>query len=162
MVKFFTLFILAPKFLDLSFYWKFKTSPQTPPNYSLSLYILGIYALRVTLISPRGRAFKLFAASAERKCIFNVEKFLNPAIFRGFSWFSHFLNFAWFWDGLTLNFVFQAWFPSQGSFQIALAWNIKPIQIFVFIWCSCADPTLYPTASKILPFDTRLRPSDAE
>ena len=46
--KLYALFILAPKFLDLSFFWKFKTSSPPTPYYSSSLYILGIYALRVT------------------------------------------------------------------------------------------------------------------
>ena len=48
--KLYALFILAPKFLHLSFFWKFKTSSPPTPYYSSSLYILGIYALRVTPI----------------------------------------------------------------------------------------------------------------
>ena len=86
---------------------------------------------------------------------------MNPEVFACFSRFSHFLNFGWFWGALTLNFDSVAWFPARGWSQIARTWNIKPIQIFAFIWCSCADPTLYPTASKILPFDTRPGQDDA-
>ena len=121
--KLYALFILAPKFLDLSFFWKFKTSSPPTPYYSSSLYILGIYALRVTRISARGRAFKWFAASAERKCIFEVEKSMNPEVLACFSWFSHFLNFRWFSDGLTVNFNFLAGFPARGWSQIARALN---------------------------------------
>ena len=91
--KLYALFILAPKFPDLSFFWKFKTSSPPTPYYSSSLYISGIYALRVTLISPWGRAFKWFAASAERKCIFEVEKSMNPKVLACFSWFHNFLKF---------------------------------------------------------------------
>ena len=46
-VKLYALFILAPKFPDLSFFWNFNTSSPSTPYYSSSLYILGIYALRV-------------------------------------------------------------------------------------------------------------------
>ena len=53
MFKLYTLFILVPKFPELSFFWKFKTSSPPTAYYSSSLYILGIYALRVTLILPR-------------------------------------------------------------------------------------------------------------
>ena len=162
MFKLYALFILVPKFPDLSFFWKFKTSSPPTPYYSSSLYILGIYALRVTLILPRGRAFKLFAASAERKCIFEHQKSMNPEVLGWFSRLSYFLNFQWFWAGFTINFISAASFPARGWSQIARRWNIKPIQIFAFIWCSCADPGPYPTTSNILPFDTRLRPSDAE
>ena len=80
MFKLYALFIFAPKFYNLSFFWKFKTSSPPTPYYPSSLYILGIYALRVTLFSPWGRAFKWFAASAERQCILNIEKSSFPAV----------------------------------------------------------------------------------
>ena len=98
--------------------------------YSLSLYILGIYALRVTQISDRGRAFKLFAASAERKCIFEHQKSMNPEVFACFSRFFHFLNFGWFCGGLTVNFDLGAQFAARGCLQIALGRNFTCIQIF--------------------------------
>ena len=138
------------------------TSSPAIPYYSSSLYILGIYALRVTHISSWGRAFKWFAASAERKCIFRVEKLMNPALFRCFSWFSYFLNFGRFWGALALNLDSVAWFPARSWSKIARARNIKPIQIFAFICYSCADLTSYQTTLNILPFDTRLKPSDAK
>ena len=50
-----------------------------------SLHYRGRYALRVTLLSTRRRVFKLFAASAERKCIFEVEKSMNPDVLACFS-----------------------------------------------------------------------------
>ena len=115
------------------------TSCPATPYYSSSLYILGIYSLRVTLLSTRRRAFKWFAASAERKCIFNDEKLMNPAFFRCFSRFSNFSNFPWFSSDLTMKFDTVAWFPARGCFQIGLGWNFMRIQIFLFIWCSCAD-----------------------
>ena len=99
-----------------------------------SIHYRGKYALRVTPISSRGRAFKLFAASAERKSIFEVEKSLNSKVLACFSRFSNISNFTWFWGGLTLNFDFLVSFPAQGCFQIALALNIMPIQIFLFIY----------------------------
>ena len=106
-----------------------------------SLHYRGRYALRVTPLSPPGRAFKLFAASAERKRIFKVEKSLNPEVLGCFSRFWNFSNFSWFWGGLTLNFDFLALFPARGCFQITLALNFMPIQIFlfmyVFIWQFC-------------------------
>ena len=74
MFKLYAFFIFARKFLDLSFFWKFKTSSPVPPYYSSSLYILGIYALRVTPRIPPGSRFTWFAASAERKWRFEVEK----------------------------------------------------------------------------------------
>ena len=77
--------ILARKFLDLSFFWKFKTSSPQTPYYSLSLYILGIYALRVTPRLPPGSRFTWFAASAERKFILKVEKSTNPEVLGCFS-----------------------------------------------------------------------------
>ena len=120
-------FWICPLIFDM------PTSCPATPYYSSSLYILGIYALRVTLLSTRRRAFKWFAASAERKCIFNDEKLMNPAFFRCFSRFSNFSSFPWFSSDLTMKFDSVAWFPARGSFQIARAWNIKPIQIFVFI-----------------------------
>ena len=64
---------------------------------------------------------------------------VNPAIFGGFSRFSYCLNFAWFWGRLTLKFDSLARFPARGWSQIDLGWNFICIQIFVFIWCSCAD-----------------------
>ena len=78
--KLYALFIFAPKFLDLSFFWKFKTSSPPTPYYSSSLYILGIYALRVTLLTSQGCAPKWFAASAERKLIFKVKKLTGKCI----------------------------------------------------------------------------------
>ena len=129
MVKFFTLFILAPKFLDLSFSWKFKTSSPAPPNYSLSLYILGIYALRVTPRLPPGSRFTWFAASAERKLIFKVEKSMNPEVLGCFSQFSNFSDFSWFWDALAINFDLLAWFPARGWSQISLGLNFKLVQV---------------------------------
>ena len=64
---------------------------------------------------------------------------MNPALFRSFSWFSHFPNLGWFWGALTFDFDPVAWFPARGWSQIARARNIKPIQIFVSIWCSSAN-----------------------
>ena len=122
-----------------------------------SIHYRAKYALRVTLLSTCRRAFKWFAASAERKCIFNDEKLMNPAFFHCFSWFSNFSNFSCFWDHLTIEFDFVAWFPARGSFQIAPAWNIKSIQIFVFIWCSCAVLSMNSTASKNGPQTTAPR-----
>ena len=55
--KLYALFILARKFPDLSFYWKFKTSSPVPPYYSSSICISWIYALRVTTISPPASRF---------------------------------------------------------------------------------------------------------
>ena len=46
MFKLYALLILAPKFLDLSFSQKFKTSSPAPPYYSSSIME---YALRVIL-----------------------------------------------------------------------------------------------------------------
>ena len=106
------------------------TSSAAIPYYSSSLYILGIYALRVTLILSQSRAFKLFAASAERKCIFEIEKSMNPEVFACFSRFFHFLNFGRFWDGLTVNFDVWAQFAARGWLQIALGRNFTCIQIF--------------------------------
>ena len=79
-----------------------------------SIHYRGRYALRVIALSPRGRAFKLFAASAERKWIFEVENTFNPAFFLCFSWFSYFSNFGCFSGRLTLNFESVAWFPARG------------------------------------------------
>ena len=69
MFKLYAFFNLRPKFLDLSFSVKIKTSSPAPPYYSSSLYILGIYALRVNTGTSR---FTRFAASAERNCILKV------------------------------------------------------------------------------------------
>ena len=113
------------------------TSCPAIPYYSSSLYILGIYALRVTQLCARRRAFKWFAASAERKCIFESEKSMNPEFLACFSWFHNFLNFQWFWGGLAINFNCSAQFPAQGCLQIALSLNFMSIQIFLFILCSC-------------------------
>ena len=55
---------------------------------------------------------------------------MNPEVFACFSRFSDFLNFGWFWDGLTINFDVLAQFPARGWFQIALARNFTSIQIF--------------------------------
>ena len=154
MVKFYAYFILARKFPDLSFSWKFKTSSPAPPNYSLSLYILGIYALRVTRISPCGSRFTLFAASAERKSIFWVEKSTGEWLsweISCFSEFSNFFDFSRFWDVLAMNFDSLAWFPARDRFQIDRAWIFKLIQIFVFICSSCVALTINPTASKMVP-----------
>ena len=104
-----------------------------------SIHYRAIYALRVTLLSTCRRAFKWFAASAERKCILNIEKSMFPWLFRCFSRFSNFSNFQWFSSDLTMKFDSVAWFPARGCFQIALSWNFMRIQIFLFIWCSCAD-----------------------
>ena len=102
------------KFLNISQHGSILT--KCPPMQKLSLahrrrritltsiHYRGRYALRVIPISQRGRAFKLFAASAERKCIFDVEKSMNPTVFGSFSIFSHFLNFSQFCGGLTVNF----------------------------------------------------------
>ena len=79
---------------------------------------------------------------------------MNPSFFRCFSWFSNFSNFRWFSSDLNMKFDSVAWFPARGSFQIARSWNIKPIQIFVFIWCSCAVRTSNSTASKNGPQTT--------
>ena len=107
-----------------------KTSCPAPPYYSLSLYILGIYALRVTPKLPPGSRFTWFAASAERKLIFKVEKSMNPEVLGCFSQFSNFSDFSWFWDALAINFDCLARFPAQGSFQIDRTSNFKLIQIF--------------------------------
>ena len=98
-----------------------------------SLHYRGRYALRVTVLSIRRRAFKCFAASAERKCIFEVENLINHEVFGSFSWFSNFLDFQWFSSDLTMKFDSVAWFPARGCFQIGLGWNFMPIQIFLFI-----------------------------
>ena len=106
-----------------------------------SIHYRAIYALRVTLMSICRRAFKWFAASAERKCIFKVEKSMNPEVLACFSWFHNFFNFRWSWGSLTLNFGFLAQFPARSSLQIALALNFMHIQIFfficVFMWQFC-------------------------
>ena len=124
--------------------------PHLTPYYSLSLYILGIYALRVTPKLPPGSRFTWFAASAERKLIFKVEKSMNPEVLGCFSQFSNFSDFSWFWDALAINFDLLAWFPARGSFQIDRAWNFKLIQIFVFIWCSCGDPNSLKSRSRCI------------
>ena len=62
------------------------------PSPRITLQSWSKTALRVNIIS-RGRAFKWFAASAERKCIFEGAKLMNPEVFGCFSRFSHFLNF---------------------------------------------------------------------
>ena len=70
-----------------------STSSLLPPYYSYRAVSTKLYE---SLLPPRGRAFKWFAASAERKCILNIEKSSFPAVLRCFSWFSYFLNFEWF------------------------------------------------------------------
>ena len=73
--------------------------------------------------------FTWFAASAERKLIFGVQKSMNAEVFGCFSGFFNFSNFGWYWNGLAINFDFLAWFLARSWFQIDLAWNFKPIQI---------------------------------
>ena len=80
--KLYAFFNLRPKFLDLSFSVKIKTSSPAPPYYSSSLYILGIYALRVNNKPSR---FTRFAASAERNCIFQMPEGSFPQVF-GLFW----------------------------------------------------------------------------
>ena len=104
------------------------TSCPAVPYYSSSLYILGIYALRVTPRIPLGSRFTWFAASAERKLILKIEKLMNPAILGCFSEFYNFFNFGSFWDVLAINFNILAWFPSRGLSQISLGLNFKIVQ----------------------------------
>ena len=101
--------------------------------------------------------FIWFAASAERKFIFKVEKSMNPEVLGCFSSFSNFSDFSWFWDALAINFHSLASFPARGRFQIDRALNFKLIQIFVFIWCSCADPGTTIKLSKNSNPDPALR-----
>ena len=77
MFKLYAFFNLRPKCLDLSFSVKIKTSSPAPPYYSSSLYILGIYALRVNNTASR---FTRFAASAERNCILKVPGGSFPSV----------------------------------------------------------------------------------
>ena len=105
------------------------TSCPVPPYYSLSLYILGIYALRITPRLSPGSRFTWFAASAERKFILKVEKLMNLLVFCCFSEFFNVFNFGSFWDALAINFDLLAWFPARGWFQISLGFNFKLVQV---------------------------------
>ena len=96
MVEFYAYFILVRKFLDLSFSWKFKTSSPAPPNYSLSLYILGIYALRVTSsqsYTPPGVAIHMICCVSRAKIHFEGRKIDESWSFGLFFWI---LSFFWF------------------------------------------------------------------
>ena len=79
------------------------------------------------------------SASAELKFIFHIRKSFNSIFFDRFSRFFRFPNFSWFLRFLTFKIDSEAWFPARGSFQIAQAWSIKPIQIFVFMLSSYAN-----------------------
>ena len=162
MVKFYAYFILARKFPDLSFSLKFKTSSPPTPYYSLSLYILGIYALRVTPKLPPGSRFTWFAASAERKLILKVEKSMNPEVLGCFSQFSNFSDFSWFCDALAINFDCLAWFPARERLQIDRTSNFKLIQILVFICSSGVVRRSCFSMSNISNLATKLRPADAK
>ena len=59
---------------------KLRLAPQRRRITLSSIHIRARYALRVTLVPARS-AFKLFAASAERKCIFEDQKSMNPEVF---------------------------------------------------------------------------------
>ena len=125
------------------------------------LYLRDISSTSHSILQgPRGSRFTWFAASAERKFILKVEKLMNPSVFGYFSQFSNLPDFSWFWDVLAIIFDSLAWFPARGRFQIDRASNFKLIQIFVFIWCSCVDPTSYPTTLNIPSIFMKLRWAD--
>ena len=113
---------LRSKLFNSSFNFDLKTSCALPPYYSLELDPISSTS-HSNLSRGPGSRFTWFAASAERKCIFEVEKSMNPDVLACFSSFSHFLNFPWFFDGLTINFNFLAGFLARGCSRIARALN---------------------------------------
>ena len=131
-VKLYAFSIPVSKFLDLSFFWKFRTSSPALHYYSFSLYILEIYALRINSRLPPGSQFTWL--SVERKFIFKVEKSMNPKVLGCFSSFYNFWDFSWFWDALAINFDLLAWFPARGWSQISLGLNFKLVQV-----CACPN-----------------------
>ena len=134
MVKLYTYFILAPKFPDSSFSWKFKTSSPLTPYYSLSLYILRIYALRFTPRLPPGSQFTWFAASAERKCEITTPGMAGDAVSWRISWNMEFHNFLNIFQYFLIFFnifqysdiFFRFWieFPARGWSRTPRMWKI--------------------------------------
>ena len=147
---------------------RFKTSPPAPPYYSLSSHF-GDNKLYESLGSPRkmipdvSRSFWYVQFSLSWKLKFH-HFFIIFHIHLHF--FDFFINFIFFifrmvFGSVTLKFISSAWFPARGCSLINLGWNSIYFQIFVFIWCPCADlPGYISTLKKIFPYP-ELEPADA-